>query len=100
MTERTGPPLQKIQLNVDGKKILPPVRQPRQFFPFRNITELVIQGEKLFNPLKGKRMLFILKKLLKSLNFKVDIVLPSLLNITRDPWRVRQLKAAKDEAGA
>lgn len=54
MIERTGPPSQKIQLNVDGKKILPPVRNPRQFFPFRNITELVIQGEKLFNPLKGE----------------------------------------------
>lgn len=51
--ERTGAPSQKIQLNVDGKKILPPIRNPRQFFPFRNITELVIQGEKLFNPLKG-----------------------------------------------
>lgn len=54
MFERAGTPAQKLQLNIDGKKILPPVRTPRQFFPFRNITELVIKGEKLFNPLKGE----------------------------------------------
>lgn len=50
----TPPHTQKIQLNVDGKKIMPPLRTPRQFFPLKNITELVIQGEKMLNPLKTK----------------------------------------------
>jgi hypothetical protein len=47
-----NPQIQKIQLNVDGKKIRPPVRKPREFIPFKNFADLVIQGEKLFNPLK------------------------------------------------
>lgn len=52
---RLSPPnSQKLQLNVDGKKIMPPLRPPRQFFPLKNITELVIQGEKMLNPLKTK----------------------------------------------
>jgi hypothetical protein len=72
---------------------------PGSFFPFGTSLSLSSREKSSLTPSKVK-MLFILKKLLKSLNFKVDIVLPSLLNITRDPWRVRQLKAAKDEAGA
>lgn len=64
MFERAGTPAQKLQLNIDGKKILPPVRTPRQFFPFRNITELVIKGEKLFNPLKGEHFFVNFKKLI------------------------------------
>jgi hypothetical protein len=44
----------KLQLNVDGKKILPPVKPARKFFPFKNITDLVIQGEKILNPLKTR----------------------------------------------
>lgn len=45
---------QKLQLNVDGKKILPPVKPPRKFFPFKNITDMVIKGEKMLNPLKTR----------------------------------------------
>jgi hypothetical protein len=52
--ERINTTAHKIQLNIDGKKILPPNRAPRQFFRLRDITELVIKGEKLFNPLKGE----------------------------------------------
>lgn len=47
-------PPQKIQLNVDGKKILPPVKAPRNFFHIKNFSDLIIQGEKLFKPIKSR----------------------------------------------
>lgn len=48
-------PPQKIQLNVDGKKILPPVKSPRNFFQIKNFSDLIIQGEKLFKPIKPRK---------------------------------------------
>lgn len=47
-------PPQKIQLNIDGKKILPPVKAPRNFFQIKNFSDLIIQGEKLFKPIKSR----------------------------------------------
>lgn len=47
-------PPQKIQLNIDGKKILPPVKPPRNFFQIKNFSDLIIQGEKLFKPIKSR----------------------------------------------
>lgn len=47
-------PPQKIQLNVDGKKILPPVKAPRNFFHIKNFSDLIIQGERLFKPIKSR----------------------------------------------
>lgn len=47
-------PPQKIQLNIDGKKILPPVKAPRNFFHIKNFSDLIIQGEKLFKPIKSR----------------------------------------------
>ena len=47
-------PSQKIQLNVDGKKILPPVKNQRNFFHIKNISDLIIQGQKLFKPNRSR----------------------------------------------
>jgi hypothetical protein len=47
-------PSPKIQLNVDGKKILPPVKAPRSFFQIHNFSDLIVHGEKLFKPLKTR----------------------------------------------
>lgn len=47
-------PPQKIQLNVDGKKIVPPTKSPRGFFHIKNFSDLMIKGEKLFKPIKSR----------------------------------------------
>lgn len=46
-------PPQMIQLNVDGKKLIPP-QKPRKFFNIKNFSDLIIQGEKLFKPIKSR----------------------------------------------
>lgn len=47
-------PPQKIQLNIDGKKILPPVKSSQNFFHVRNFSDMIIQGQKLFKPIKSR----------------------------------------------
>lgn len=50
-------PPQKIQLNVDGKKINPSSKQgsgSRSLFRLRNFSDLIVKGEKLFKPLKAR----------------------------------------------
>lgn len=42
-------PPQMIQLNVDGKKLMPP-QKPRKLFNMRKISDLIIRGEKLLKP--------------------------------------------------
>lgn len=46
-------PPQMIQLNVDGKKLTPP-QKPRKFFCIKNFSDLIVQGEKLFKPIKSR----------------------------------------------
>lgn len=48
-------PPQKIQLNVDGKKISPPAKPTRNFFHIKNFSDLIIQGETLFKPIKPRK---------------------------------------------
>ena len=43
-----------IQLNIDGKKLSPPSKTPKKFFNIKNISDLIIQGEKLFKPNRGR----------------------------------------------
>lgn len=50
-------PPQKIQLNIDGKKINPSTKQgnvSRSLFRLRNFSDLIVKGEKLFKPLKAR----------------------------------------------
>lgn len=44
---------QNIELNVDGKKILPPVKNSRKNFHYKSFSSLIIHGKKLFNPIKS-----------------------------------------------
>jgi hypothetical protein len=47
-------PSQKIQLNVDGKKILPPTKSGKNFFHIKNFSDMMIKGERLFKPIKSR----------------------------------------------
>lgn len=49
-------PPQKIQLNVDGKKIVPPTKTKRNFFHIQNFSDLIVQGETLFKPIKARTL--------------------------------------------
>lgn len=49
-------PPQKIQLNIDGKKINPPKSgsASKPLFRLRNFSDLIVKGEKLFKPLRAR----------------------------------------------
>lgn len=65
----------KIELGINGKKILPPVKPSKIFFKVRD--NLVVQGEKIFKPLKP------LNKL-RRVPMEMKISLKSEKNVTKE----------------
>lgn len=48
-------PPQKVQLNIDGKRINPPPKHNgKSLFRLKNFSDLMVKGEKLFKPLKAR----------------------------------------------
>jgi hypothetical protein len=47
-------PSQKIQLNIDGKKIVPPTKSGKSFFQIKNFSDMMVKGERLFKPIKSR----------------------------------------------
>lgn len=48
------PNVSKAQLNIDGRKILPPIKISRPFLQIKKFKDLFIEGEKLLKPIKSR----------------------------------------------
>lgn len=86
-------PPQKIQLNVDGKKISPPSKPQRNFFHIKNFSDLIVHGETLFKPIKPRIQTNKVPMEMKAIN--AETLLEKQAPIKRIAEKYRRIKPRK-----
>jgi hypothetical protein len=88
-------PPKKIELGIDGKKILPPVsKTSKNLFKMKNLSDLIVHGEKLFKPVKSRYKII---PMAQKTAFKIEEITNNMeiLNSKRSFVQLKPLKLYK-----